>query len=116
MKICIISSIYEPYVRGGAEVVVERTVSGLQNSGQDVVLITLGQKNGIQRSGRLTIYRIKPFNIFSFLEINKYPFWFRLLWHPLDIFNVFGARLVKKILLKEKPDAVMTHNLKGIGY
>ena len=84
--------------------------------GHEVILITLGRKKGIQREGKLTIYRINPFNIFSFLDINRRPIWLRLFWHPLDVFNLSSYFEVKKILKKEKPAVVMTHNLKGLGY
>ncbi len=116
MKICLIHSLYQPYTRGGAEVVVENIIHGLLRLGHEVVLITVGRKNGIQRDGHLTIHRIAPFNVFSFLDINKSPLWLRFIWHPLDVFNFSSYRKVKKILESEKPQAVMTHNLKGIGY
>jgi len=115
-KICLINSLYPPYHRGGAEVVVRNIVSGLIKSGYEVVLITLGRKESRKQEGALTIYRITPFNIFSFIDINNRPIWLRLFWHPLDVFNFFGAAKVKKILKSEKPEVVITHNLKGIGY
>lgn len=116
MKICLIHSLYKPYKRGGAEVVVDIIIRGLLALDHEVVLITIGRKNGVQREGRLTIYRIAPKNVFSFLDINKRPVWLRLFWHPLDVFNFSSYHKVKKILNKEKPKVVMTHNLKGIGY
>lgn len=116
MKICLIHSLYKPYTRGGAEVVVEIITKALLALGYEVVLITIGRKNAIQRDGKLTIYRIKPFNVFNFLDINKRPVWLRIFWHPLDVFNFSSYKKVKKILKKEKPSVVMTHNLKGLGY
>lgn len=116
MKICVINSLYPPYHRGGAEVVVQKIISGLQSLGHQVVLITLGRREGVERHGDLTIYRIKPFNVFSFIDINQQPLWRRLLWHLLDVFNLSGAQKVKKILAHEQPTVVLTHNLKGIGY
>ena len=94
----------------------EIIIRELLNLGHEIVLITIGRKNAIQREGRLTIYRLKPFNIFSFLDINKRPAWLRVFWHPLDVFNFSSYFKVKKILKKEKPKVVMTHNLKGVGY
>ena len=116
MKICLIHSLYRPYKRGGAEVVVEIIVRGLLNLGHEVVLITLGRKNAVQREGKLTIYRLDPINVFSFLDIDKRPIWLRLFWHPLDVFNFSTYFAVKKILVQETPQVVMTHNLKGLGY
>ncbi len=116
MKICLVNSLYPPYNRGGAEVVVTKIVDGLLAQNHQVVLITLGRKEGKQQEGNLTIYRIKPLNVFSFIDIDKKPIWLRLFWHPLDVLNFSGAAKVRKILKQERPAAVLTHNLKGIGY
>jgi glycosyltransferase involved in cell wall biosynthesis len=116
MKICVINSLYRPYIRGGAETVVENIIKGLQRTGHEVFLITLGRSDELENTGNLKIYRIKPFNIFSFIDINKRPIWLRLFWHPLDVFNFSSFFKIKKILKQEKPELIMTHNLKGIGY
>lgn len=116
MKFCLINSLYSPYYRGGAEVVVENTVQELLNLGHEVIVITVGRKRGIEVSGKLTIYRIKPCNIFSFLDINERPIWMRLFWHPLDAFNLSSFKEVRSILKSQRPQVVITHNLKGLGY
>ncbi len=116
MKICLIHSLYKPYTRGGAEVVVENIIDGFLKFGHEVILVTIGRKNEVQQEGRLKIYRINPFNVFSFLKIDKMPVWLRLFWHPLDVFNFSSYFKIKKILKLERPKVVMTHNLKGIGY
>lgn len=116
MKICLIHSLYSPYSRGGAEVVVEIIAKELARQNHEVILITLGRKDKVEQQGKIKIYRIKPFNIFSFLDITKKPIWLRLFWHPLDVFNLSSYSKVKKILASEKPQVVMTHNLKGLGY
>ncbi|MFA6410192.1 MAG: glycosyltransferase family 4 protein [Candidatus Buchananbacteria bacterium] len=116
MKICLIHSLYQPYTRGGAEVVVELLVREMVKENHEVVLITIGRNDSVTREGKLTIYRIKPFNVFNFLDINKKPVWLRYIWHPLDVFNFSSYFKVKNILAKEKPAVVMTHNLKGLGY
>ena len=41
-KIAVIHSIYKPYTRGGAEVVVENIVIGLKNEGHDVFVVSVG--------------------------------------------------------------------------
>jgi len=116
MKICVINSLFEPYSRGGVEVVVQNIIDGLCSAGHDVFLITLGRKKEKNSHGRFIIYRIKSFNIFSFIDIQKKSFIARAPWHIFDTFNISSAKQIKEILEKEKPDMVMTHNLKGIGY
>src|SRR3989344_4987225 len=116
MKICLIHSLYSPYTRGGAEVVVDIIVKELLKLNHDIILITLGRKSGVQREGRMTICRLNPLNVFSFIDINQRSIWLRFIWLPLDVFNIFSYLAVKKILKKENPKAVMTHNLKGLGF
>lgn len=121
--IAIITSLYRPYVRGGAEVVVDTIVEELQKTYR-VILITPQAWTGL-RSIRLkkteeegvTIYRFYPLNIFSFSRIEHgKPSVLRFFWHIFDIWNLHSYFLVRRILAREKPDIVMTHNLKGIGY
>ncbi len=123
MKVCVITSLYSPYQRGGAEVVVEKQVLELQSQGHDVFVITLKPWRGFKSlSPELTeengvrLYRFYPLNIFSFININQKPFWLRLGWHKVDIFNLYSYWVIKKILKKERPDLVLTHNVKGLGY
>jgi glycosyltransferase involved in cell wall biosynthesis len=68
------------------------------------------------KGGEGGVYRFFPLNIFSFINIGWHNIFVRLIWHKLDIFNLHSYFVIRNILRKEKPDVVMTHNLKGIGY
>lgn len=117
MKVCIINNIYPPYARGGAEQVVERTVAGLLGAGHEVVLITsTPDEPGIDKTEGLTIYRIRPGNIFFYTNAHKYNWGSRLLWHVIDIFNFGAAKRIKQVIEEEKPDVVHTHNLMGLSF
>lgn len=116
MKICVINNLYPPEVRGGAEVMVEAIARGLTDLNHEVVVITLGRQRAVVSGDRVKIYRIKPWNLFSFFNLGRHPFWLRLPWHALDVLNWSSRRQVKKILEQEKPALVITHNLKGVGY
>ncbi len=119
MKIGIISNLYPPYVRGGAEQVVVRTVEALTEAGHDVFVITTrpSKKKGVIRDKVSTerVYRFFPWNVYYTLKDYKFPWLIRLVWHMIDAFGQSGARHVSRILMQEKPDVVITHNLKGIG-
>ncbi len=124
MKICVITSLYKPYAKGGAEHIVENIVNGLIEKGNNVIVITtkpprLKEKiplNPPSQKGELSVIRFYPWNLFWFGDIDKKAICLRLPWHIIDVFNIQSFFKVKKILKKEKPDVVMTHNLKGIGY
>ncbi len=123
MKICLISNLYPPISRGGAERVAERVARGLESSGHEVFVISTkpwggwaslkpvaAEENGIK------VYRFYPANIFYYLNDFKHNALWRAKWHFRDMFNCQSARVVKKILKQEKPDLVLTHNLMGIGF
>lgn len=120
MKIGIVTNLYPPNARGGAENVIVRTVEQLLSMGHDIFVIT-GQprKAGTAVTlGQLSlerVYRFFPLNIYFTLDDYKHSWPVRLLWHVIDAFSFHGARVVQGILADEKPDVVITHNLKGIG-
>lgn len=117
MKICLISNLFPPYNRGGAEQVVLNTLSGLKERGHDVVVITASPLFAApQNDERVRVYRFFPFNLFFYGNDYKYPALARFLWHIFDTFNLHSYFVVKRILQKERPDIVHTHNLKGLGY
>lgn len=121
MKIALINSLYKPYRRGGAEVVFSNIVKELKYDGHDVFVITISAKPEktsyfVTIMDNIRVYRFFPRNIFSFVDINSQPLWKRVIWHIIDMFNIHSYRQVKKILKKEKPELVLSHNLKGLGY
>jgi glycosyltransferase involved in cell wall biosynthesis len=51
-----------------------------------------------------------------YYNLAQIPLFLRFFWHIFDVFNKRSYFAIRKILKKEKPDIVMTHNLKGLGY
>ena len=116
MKVLLINNLYKPFNKGGAEAVVENIAFGLVSIGHKVSLITLGRKDEIEEMDGVRVYRIKPWNIFSFLDIDKKSGILRFVWWFFNIFNLSSKKKIKDILKKEKPDVVHMHNLTGIGF
>jgi len=91
-------------------------------NGDQVVVITLaGGDSKLSQQGRtvedgVAVYRFWAPNIFSYKNLDKHNFIFKLSWHKIDILNFWSGRIIKKILEQEKPDEVQTHNLMGIGF
>jgi len=132
VKVCIISNLYPPFIRGGAEIVAAMQAEGLKKAWQHVFVISSRPskvkvvggsifKNNtwlttVDAVGEIDVYRFNPANIYYYLEDFKYPSFVRLIWHLFDTFNIFSYYKIKKILVKENPDVVITHNLMGIGF
>lgn len=121
MKIGIITNLYPPHARGGAETVIVRTVQELLARGHDVFMITgqprsFGRGIVLGRSSVERVYRFFPRNLYFTLNDYKYPWIVRLVWHLVDaLFSQHSAEVVRTILVNEQPDVVITHNLKGLG-
>lgn len=120
MKIGIVTNLYPPHARGGAENVIVRTVGQFLAMGHDVFVITgqpkaYGKHITLDRSSTERVYRFFPRNLYFTLDDYKYPKLFRLFWHLIDAFDWHSANYVRKIIQEERPDVVITHNLKGIG-
>jgi len=102
-------------------VVFSNIVKELKKDGHEVFVITISakpEKNKffVTEMDDVKVYRFYPKNIFSFIDINSQPFWKRIIWHIIDMFNIQSYWQVKKILKLEQPQLVLSHNLKGLGY
>ena len=123
MKIRIISNLYPPLIRGGAEVIAALEAQGLKEAWQHVFVISSRPYGGFKslsisknENADIPVYRFYPLNIYYYLNDFRYPAFIRLIWHLFDSFNIFSYFKIKKILLKEKPDVVITHNIMGLGF
>jgi len=118
MKIALISNVYEPFERGGAEKVVKSILKELRKSNEIVLISTKpkGIKVELRQKENRKLYRFFPLNIYYYLNDYKHNAFIRLIWHFFNQFNLHSYFVVKKILKKEKPDLVITHNLMGIGF
>jgi glycosyltransferase involved in cell wall biosynthesis len=122
MKIGIVSNLYPPMARGGAEQIARRVAHELYRRGHDVFVISTTPYTGLRSLvGRVTertveaVYRYYPWNIYHLLNGHKYPFVVRAIWHLIDLWCPFPANAVRSVLRDEKPDVLLTHNLKGMG-
>jgi len=116
MKILIITNLYTPFVIGGAETYVNTLTKALTDIGNEVVVLTSGPKNYPKEKyiGKIKIYYTYNLNLFFEADFNKKKSWQKFLWRIfsnfLPIFNLF---YIYKIIKKEKPAIIHTHNLHG---
>jgi glycosyltransferase involved in cell wall biosynthesis len=113
MKILIFNSLYYPNIVGGAEIAVQKLAEGLLNKGYTPVIISTSQKDHINYINGIKVYYIENENIYWFSVFNKPSKLKKLIWHLIDIKNIFLQEKIHKILLQEKPDIIHTHNLAG---
>lgn len=123
MKVCVISSIFPPFSRGGAETVAYSTAQAFAQEGHEVFVITCAPWSGREslagkweQHNKHRVFSFTPLNLFSVFNIAKYPLLLRLFWHAIDMINPHTYLVVRRLLLQEKPDLILTHNLKGLGY
>ncbi|MEY4723280.1 MAG: hypothetical protein RLZZ324_793 [Candidatus Parcubacteria bacterium] len=131
MKIMMVNNLYGALARGGAEKVVEAEALALVAAGHAVTVVSLdpdAPEAGDESSGFGGIREIryapnaratKRFLLpghFSYLDLARHGWFARLLWHVHDMCNVVSARSLRRIIEREKPDVVHTHNLMGLGF
>src|SRR3989338_6092693 len=122
MKIGIVSNLYPPEARGGAELVAQRVADALYQRGHEVFVLTTQPFDGIRslfpriRERTLeAVYRFFPLNLYGLRQDHGVPFPLRVLWHLIDLFSFFGRNAIRHVIKDEDPDVIITHNLKGIG-
>ena len=117
MKYCLINNLYSPLNIGGAENIVEIIANSLSVENK-VVVITSNNNNDTQEKvdKNLKIIRLPNNNLYHYLENKNKSTFFKLIWHLKDLFDFKTASEIQNILKHEKPDLVMTHNLKGLSY
>ncbi|MCH8049292.1 glycosyltransferase [Patescibacteria group bacterium] len=121
MKIGIITNLYPPYLRGGAEHVIVRTVEALLDLDHDVFVVSSrpkgkwGHRLVFDKTTTERVYRFFPRNLYYILDDHKHSWLVRLAWHVIDTFYPYGPRKIRKVLAEENPEVLITHNLKGIG-
>jgi len=122
MNIGIISNLYPPDERGGAELVASRIADELYRRGHRIFVVSTEPFSGFdslkphivdERLGK--VYRFFPLNLYHLTQANKHSFLTRLLWHFIDTVSGSSSSKLQHVLINEEPDVMITHNLKGIG-
>ncbi len=115
MKILYISSFYDPYIGGGAEIGLQENVEGMKRLGHDVSVLSLGPYKGlhIDNVNGIKVYRSGYRNIYFHFGKIQSSQWKRVIWHTLDIYNPFNIDSIQKVIALEKPDVISCHNLAG---
>ncbi|WP_285424429.1 glycosyltransferase family 4 protein [Pseudomonas sp. efr-133-TYG-103a] len=115
MKILFISSLYSPHVGGGAEIILQRTVEGLQQRGCQVSVLVTGPDAGlaVDSVNGVKVYRAGLHNFYWQFSAQRPGRLARLGWHLRDRYNGAMRSYVKEVINDEQPQLVVCHNLAG---
>lgn len=111
MKICLINNLYKPLNRGGAERIVDLSRKRLLELGHNVFIISTKPYfyKGVKNKDVCYLNSL-------YYNLDSLPKFVRLFWHILDLFDLWHALQLYKIIKEKKPDLIINHNLKGITY
>lgn len=119
MKITLANNLYYPYNRGGAETVIKKMATDLRAQNHEVILFTLrpkkdasSEKIQISTEDGIKVYRFAS----DYLRLAEFSPLKKLFWHLGDIFSWEKTAAIKKIIVEEKPELIITHNLMGLGF
>lgn len=122
MRIFLITNLYPPYGRGGAEIVVAQEARELRDQGHEVAVLTTRPFGGVSSiaprvsiEDGINVYRYYPLNLFWYRNDYRHMAPIRFLWHIIDTFNIHAWFVTRRMLRQIAPEEIRTHNLKGIG-
>jgi glycosyltransferase involved in cell wall biosynthesis len=115
MKILYLNNLYDPYVKGGAEISLQLLVEGMKTRGHEVVVLSYSPNPGLQvdEVNGVKVYRAELQNHYWPYDDQRSSASRRLLWHLRDIGNAAMGKILDDVLTVEKPDIVSCHNLAG---
>jgi len=111
MKICIINNLYKPLNRGGAERIVDIVASEFRGQKNEVFIVSTKPYFWQGKKEENTKYINS-----LYYNLEKLPKCLRFIWHMVDLFDIYHALRVFFIFKEEKPDLIISHNLKGMSY
>lgn len=123
MNISILTNLYPPFIRGGAEYLTHQLVQELVRQKHSVSVITTAPwksvkwwRTELSDEGGVRVYRFYPPNFYHYLSAARVPYPLRFIWHLVNLFNFMAARKLKHILKREQPELVVSANLMGLSF
>jgi glycosyltransferase involved in cell wall biosynthesis len=118
MKILYLNTLYDPYVVGGAERVLQAQVEAMHQAGHEVAVLSLDREPGMRRAtvNGIPIWRAGIQNVyFHFDEIaqRRAGTLRHAAWHLLDSYNFAMKFYVSKVAKEFSPEVACCHNLVG---
>lgn len=112
MKIGIINNLYKPYHKGGTEKVCENIINQLEKNGHSCFIITTKPQELSEMNQNPKTYYLNS----NYYNLGQKNILYRFFWQINNFINFYQKKEIKKILINEKPDLILTHNLMGINW
>jgi glycosyltransferase involved in cell wall biosynthesis len=115
MKVALLNTLYAPNVLGGTERVVQTLADTLLARGHEPVVICTDNQRGVRREvvAGVPVYYVGLQNVYPLVPIEARSALAKPIWHTVDTANIGMARALGKILDRERPAILHTHNLAG---
>ena len=114
MRIALLSTLYPPYILGGAEHSTRLLVRLWQQLGHEVLVVTTSDHDESEVMDGAQVVRLKNRNIYWRYPQRDKPLALKTIWHAADTYFSFYARRIRSLLRDFVPDVIVTGNLCGI--
>ncbi|HBV33707.1 TPA: hypothetical protein DEB72_04330 [Patescibacteria group bacterium] len=123
MKIGIVTNLYPPLVRGGAEWLTYLVAREFVKQGHQVIVITLaapgaaGGDHGVGKTEEgVKVYRFNTGYIYHYLNAANHARPVRLFWHIQHLFNWPLRNQIVRVLMAARCDLIISSNLMGLSF
>ncbi|MBT6254115.1 glycosyltransferase [Candidatus Uhrbacteria bacterium] len=115
MKILVISNLYPPESRGGAEMIARDTAEEAVRQGHEVTVLSTGTHDADDVVGGVRVVRFTPKLPYHILNDADQSLGSRLQWHARDLVGSRATRTIVTDAIKDTaPDLILTFNLRGM--
>lgn len=123
MKVLVVANTFPPAVQSGSGRAAAETARGFKQLGHEVIALTSKEFSGAgslrlqtQDWEGVKVYSWFPLNFYHLKNASQHNFVLRMAWTFCDMFNVSSWFVVRKLIKQEKPDLIVSHNIKGLGF
>lgn len=120
MKVALISSLVHPDALGGVESYLLNVAPELGKKAEVVIVTGTRSKVGLfpgengRDANRIRIVELRNLGLYPLWDYRRHGLPVRFLWHLVDFCNPGALESLRRVLKREGPDIVHTHNLRGI--
>lgn len=123
LRILVVANTFPPEEQGGGGRVAGDCALGMRALGHEVTVLTTRLPSKSWRMfpqpetwNGCAVYRWYPPNVYPLRKAWGKPAWLKALWTLWDAVNPLSRWIVGRWIRTWKPDLIVSHNLKGMGY